>query len=165
MHENKVKIGLWFVAFATLFIIGVFVSIFVFSNEKGSITETLKKERALYDPYQTLKNKEIREVNKNWKAFWRRTGIHVGLFVVRYEDELSKIEKEINFVGSDSLFIMSAHKDDVISFKMGKDIKCPSEKWAEHLKLSTLRMMKLSAADVASDELMAFLETHCLENK
>ena len=68
MHENKVKIGLWFVAFATLFIIGVFVSIFVFSNEKGSITETLKKERALYDPYQTLKNKEIREVNKNWNA-------------------------------------------------------------------------------------------------
>ena len=162
MQENKVKIGLWFVAFATIFIIGVFVSIFVFSNEKGSIAETLKKERALYDPYQTLKNKEIREVNKSWKAFWRRTGIHVGLFVVRYEDELAKIEKQIKIVGPDRLFVMTAHKDDIISFKMGKDIQCPPEKWAEHLKLSTLRMMKLSAADVASNELMVFLENYCL---
>ena len=122
MQENKVKIGLWFVFFATMFIIAIFVSIFVFSNEKGSISETLEKERTLYDPYQTLKNKEIREVNKKWKAFWRRKGIHAGLFVVRFEEELVEIEKQIKFVGPDQLFVLVAHKDDMISFRMGKDL-------------------------------------------
>jgi len=78
---------------------------------------------------------------------------------------LKEIEKEIKSVKENQLFVVSAYRDNLISFKMGDHFDCPKENWGEHLENNTLRMVKLSAADVASHEMMRFLEDHCLEEK
>ena len=165
MQENKVKVGLIFVSLATLFIIVLMSSIFWMTDERGSISETLNQKRSLFDPYQRLKNNEIRAVNTMWEGFEERTGQYVGLFIVRYQDELEEIEKKIKLVKENQLFVVSAFRDSLISFKMGDKFRCPKKKWAWHLQNNTLRMVKLSAADVASHEMMTFLEDHCLGKK
>jgi hypothetical protein len=100
-----------------------------------------------------------------WDGFGERTGQYVGLFIVRYQSELKEIENKIKRVKKNQLFIVSAYRDNLISFKMGDNFHCPKKNWEEHLHNNTLRMVKLSAADIASHEIMRFLEDYCLEEK
>ncbi|MBG08292.1 MAG: hypothetical protein CME68_06005 [Halobacteriovoraceae bacterium] len=161
MEENKTKILLITIFCLTSFIGFFFYWIFWATDERGSVEEILAGERFIHDPYQSLKNKEIRELNTMWKGFEGRTGFRVGLFVLRKKRRYDKVVGSLSTPAPKQIFVIGASKEDLIDFKLGKQVKCPKEALKEHLESRILHLLKLQAPDVASFELRNFIEKNC----
>ncbi len=161
MEENKTKILLITIFCLTSFIGLFFYWIFWATDERGSVDEVLSGERFIHDPYQSLKNKEIRELNTMWKDFEEKTGFRVGLFVLRKKRRYDRVLGSLSSPGRKQIFVIGASKEDLVEFKLGEQVKCPKEVLKEHLESRTLHLLKLQAPDVASFELRSFIEKKC----
>lgn len=161
MEENKTKILLITIFCLTSFIGFFFYWIFWATDERGSIEEVLAGKRFIHDPYQSLKNKEIRELNTMWKGFEGKTGFSVGLFVLRKKRRYDKVVGSLSSPGPKQIFVIGVSKEDLIDFKLGRQVSCPKEAWKKHLESRTLHLLKLQAPDVASFELRNFIEKNC----
>ena len=161
MEENKTKILLITIFCLTSFIGLFFYWIFWATDERGSVDEVLSGERFIHDPYQSLKNKEIRELNTMWKDFEEKTGFRVGLFVLRKKRRYDRVLGSLSSPGPKQIFVIGGSKEDLVEFKLGEQVKCPKEALMEHLESRTLHLLKLQAPDVASFELRSFIEKKC----
>jgi len=161
VEENKTKILLITIFCLTSFIGFFFYWIFWATDERGSVEEVLAGKRFIHDPYQSLKNKEIRELNAMWKGFEGKTGFRVGLFVLRKKRRYDKVMGSLSSPGPKQIFVIGVSKEDLIDFKLGRQVNCPKESWKEHLESRTLHLLKLQAPDVASFELRNFIEKNC----
>ena len=161
MEENKTKILLITIFCLTSFIGFFFYWIFWVTDERGSVGEVLAGKRFIHDPYQSLKNKEIRELNTMWKGFEVKTGFRVGLFVLRKKRRYDKVMGSLLSPGPKQILVIGASKEDLIDFKLGNKVSCPKDAWKEHLGSRTLYLLKLQAPDVASFELRNFIEKNC----
>ena len=161
MEENRTKVLL-----ITIFCLTCFIGFFCYwifwsTDERGSISEVVEGKRFIYDPYQSLKNKEIRELNKMWKGFEGKTGLSVGLFILKRQRRYDEALKSFKSPGPKQFFVIGVSKEDLVDYKMGNQVTCPKDALKSHLEIRTLHLLKLQAADVASFELRDFLGKNC----
>ena len=121
----------------------------------------MEGKRFVYDPYQSLKNKELRELNKMWGQFKDKSGLSVGLFVLRKQSRYDMALPTLSSPGPKQIFVIGVSRSDLVHFKLGSKVKCPEKAWKKHLESRTLHLLKLQAPDVASFELKGFLSKNC----